>query len=71
MREPLLYCAADAKAALGVGNTRFYELIAAGEFDARKMGSRTMITAESLKRYVESLPRIEPRDRATHGTTAT
>jgi len=62
MTEPLLYRAVEAKAALGVGNTRFYELIAAGALDARKMGSRTMVTAESLRRYVGSLPRFEPRD---------
>jgi len=61
MTEPLLYRADDAKAALGIGNTKFYELIQIGAIEARKLGSRTMITAESLKRYAESLPRIEPR----------
>jgi excisionase family DNA binding protein len=67
MTDPLLYTAAAAKTAIGCGNTKFYELIADGELDARKMGSRTMITAESLKRYVESLPRIEPRSDLNQG----
>lgn len=62
MTEPLLYRAADAKAAIGCGNTTFYNLLAAGKLDAVKLGSRTMVTAESLKRFAEGLPRFEPRD---------
>jgi excisionase family DNA binding protein len=67
MTERLLYPSAEAKAAIGCGNTKFYELIGDGELDARKLGSRTMITAESLKRYVERLPRIEPRSDLNQG----
>ena len=55
---PLLHPATDSKHILGgIGTTKFYELIAAGLLDARKIGGRTMITAESLRQYVASLPK--------------
>jgi hypothetical protein len=41
----------------GLGTTKLYELIGAGILDARKAGSRTLITAESLNRYIASLPK--------------
>ena len=52
----LLIPARDARAALGVKNTKFYELLATGKLDARKIGSRTYITAESLLAFVDNLP---------------
>ena len=50
--------------AIGVGNTKGHELIGAGVLIARKLGSRTMIEAESLQRFVASLPRVTTRDAA-------
>ncbi len=55
--EPLAYRIDDAKRRIGVGTTRLYELIGAGHLDARKAGNRTLITAESLRQYVASLPK--------------
>lgn len=52
----LLYRVDEARAALGVGLTKLYELLASGELEAKRLGRRTLITAESLERYVESLP---------------
>ncbi len=46
----------DAFDAIGVGNTRGHELLAQGKLDARKLGSRTMITAASLHAFVAELP---------------
>jgi Helix-turn-helix domain len=57
MAEPLLYTAEAAKASLGIKNTKFYELLAQGALDARKIGNRTMVTAESLRQFVDGLPR--------------
>ena len=54
---PLLYPIAEAKRLIGTGTTRLYELIGAGFLDARKAGGRTLITAESLRQYVASLPK--------------
>jgi hypothetical protein len=55
--EILAYRVPDAGRITGLGNTKLYELIGAGILDARKAGSRTLITAESLNRYIASLPK--------------
>ncbi len=61
MLEPILYTLPEAKRVSGHGITRLYELMGAGVLDARKAGSRTLITAESLRRYLESLPKADIR----------
>jgi hypothetical protein len=42
---------------LGLGTTKLYALIGTGVLDARKAGSRTLITGESLRAYVTGLPK--------------
>jgi len=59
--EPLLYRIDDTKRATGHGVTKIYELIGAGILDARKAGGRTLITGESLRRYVANLPKADIR----------
>jgi len=44
----------------GVGKTKVYALINAGVIDARKVGRRTMVTAESAQRWAASLPVKQP-----------
>jgi hypothetical protein len=51
-----VYHIAEACVVSGLGRTRLYEEIACGRLDARKLGSKTVITAESLRKYTESLP---------------
>ncbi len=41
---------------MGIGRSFVYELIADGHLDARKIGRRTVITAKSIRQYVESRP---------------
>lgn len=60
-QEPLVYRIDDACRNLGLGTTRVYELISAGVLDARKSGSRTLITGESLRAYLASLPKADIR----------
>jgi|HubBroStandDraft_6_1064221.scaffolds.fasta_scaffold92834_5 excisionase family DNA binding protein len=55
----LLYGTREAKAALGCGTSKLYELINNGTLDARRFGKLTYITAESLEAFVASLPRVE------------
>jgi hypothetical protein len=55
--ETLAYRIPDAGRITGLGNTKLYELIGQGVLDARKAGSRTLITGESLRAYVASLPK--------------
>jgi hypothetical protein len=66
-----VYHIAEACVVSGLGRTRLYEEIACGRLDARKLGSKTVITAESLRKYTESLPpariNMKPRWRAQEG----
>ena len=43
----------DALHMLGIGRTKFYELLAAGEIEAIKIGKATLIVTESLHGFVE------------------
>jgi excisionase family DNA binding protein len=54
-----LYRTSEAKAALGVGTTTLYSLINSGRLEARRLGKRTYITAESLEAFIASLPVVE------------
>lgn len=54
--DPVTYTIAGAKDATGLGTTKLYELIGEGVLQARKAGRRTLVTAESLHAYLESLP---------------
>ncbi len=49
----------------GISRSRAYELIADGILDARKIGRLTVVTAESVDRYLASLPPAPIRRRAT------
>jgi hypothetical protein len=56
-----LYRTSEARAALGCGTTRLYDLINKGLLEARRLGHRTYITAESLEAFVASLkPVVTP-----------
>ena len=41
------------------GRSTVYQLIAAGILDARKSGKSTRVTGESIRRYVERLPKAD------------
>lgn len=60
MNTPLAYTVAEACAAARVGRTVLYELIRDGKLPARKCGRRTVVLADDLRRWVESLPPIQP-----------
>jgi hypothetical protein len=51
----LLYPTREVKATLGLGTTRLYQLLNAGELKAVRLGHRTYITAASLEAFVGSL----------------
>jgi excisionase family DNA binding protein len=53
-----LYRTSEAKAALGCGTTKLYDLINSGILEARRFGRKTYITAESLEAFVASLPSV-------------
>jgi excisionase family DNA binding protein len=47
----------EAARLLGIGKTRAYELVDAGALEARKLGNLTMITMDSIRRFVDGLPK--------------
>lgn len=59
--EPLAYSIENAGAAVGVKRDTLYRAIARGELTARKIGSRTVITADELRAWLASAPAIAPR----------
>jgi excisionase family DNA binding protein len=59
---PICYSATDAARALGIGRTRLYELLSSGQLDARKLGKRTLISADSVNRLAKGTP-----DRRSNG----
>jgi excisionase family DNA binding protein len=54
-----LYSPRETEVLLGISHATLYRLLAAGKLDARKIGSKTVITAESIERFLEGLPRAE------------
>jgi hypothetical protein len=59
MSNKLLIPARAAREAIGVKTTKFYQLLSDGKLDARKLGSRTFVTVESLRSFVDNLPRAD------------
>ena len=40
----------------GIGRTKMFELIAAGDIHAIKLGRRTLVRVDSIRAFVERLP---------------
>ena len=57
MSDKLVYRPAEVQAALGIKNTKFWQLVKEGLLETRKLGGATVVPAESLRRFVESLPK--------------
>jgi len=57
----------EAARTLGVGRSKVYYLIADGEIEAIKVGSKTCVVFESVKAFIARQPRvaIRPRIRTT------
>ncbi|MDR3524063.1 MAG: helix-turn-helix domain-containing protein [Acetobacteraceae bacterium] len=54
--DVIAYQPKDAARVLGIGLTKLYELIGAGDLPAKKAGGRTLIPADALRSYVDNLP---------------
>jgi len=67
--EPLLVPIEVARRLLGIGRTKTYELIAAGELIARKLGAKTLIEVESIRRCAASLPTVKSRPVSADGAS--
>ncbi len=65
IRHPLTVTVKVALVMIGIGRTRFYELVAAGQITTVKIGRRRLVHVESLQRlaaegYVVAPPYIRP-----------
>jgi excisionase family DNA binding protein len=52
--EPLAVSINDAAKALGLGRTSIYQMINDGRLDAFKLGRRTLVRVESIRRLVDA-----------------
>jgi predicted DNA-binding transcriptional regulator AlpA len=53
-----LFSPREAEQILGVSHATLYRLITAGRLDARKLQSKTVITAASLQQLIDTLPNL-------------
>lgn len=53
--EPVTTTIAGTKAALGLGRTKIYELIAAGQLETVKIGARTLVRTDSIRKLVGAI----------------
>ncbi len=57
MIEKLVLRPREAQAALGIKNTKFWELVKTKQIETRKIGGATVVPADSLKKFVDNLPK--------------
>jgi excisionase family DNA binding protein len=55
MPDQLLHSASEAAVRLGIGRSRFYELLASGEVESIRIGGRRLVPADALLAYVARL----------------
>jgi hypothetical protein len=54
-----LYSPRETESILGISHASLYRLIGAGRLDARKLGGKTLITADSIERLVSEMPKVK------------
>jgi excisionase family DNA binding protein len=59
MSNKIFYSVHEAAEAIGIGLTKLREEIRAKRLIARKLGRRTLISAEDLSAWASNLPQIE------------
>jgi len=56
MIEPLAYTITEATKVAAASRSELYRAVGRGELTLRKRGTRSLILADELRRWVESLP---------------
>ena len=54
--RPVAYSVSDILQMVGIGRTKYYDLVATGDIKVRKIGHRTIVLAVDLDAWLESLP---------------
>ena len=52
------YSPREVEVLLGISHAKLYRLIDSGRLDARKIDRKTVITVESIRHFIETLPRV-------------
>jgi excisionase family DNA binding protein len=60
-RAPAFYSPKQTQTLLNISHATCYRLIANGKLDARKIGTKTVISAESIERLIADLPKAAVR----------
>ena len=55
---PLAYSVSDACHLASIGKTQLYKLIRSEKIEARRLGCRTLIVGESLRKFLQELPQL-------------
>jgi excisionase family DNA binding protein len=56
-----MYTVKEVAEALGVGRTTVWKALSEGNLSAVKLGHRTLVSADSLRSWIASLPRFRLR----------
>lgn len=54
----MAYSVDEAAMRAGLGRDAIYSAVREGKLEAKKMGRRTLVTADALRRYLENLPAL-------------
>jgi excisionase family DNA binding protein len=59
LKNPIAFSPVEAAKALGVSRSTIFNLLARGEIKGMKLGTRTLVPATELSRFLASLPEAE------------
>ncbi len=59
--KPALLRPRDAMTRLGIGSTKFWELVQNGELEAKKLGRATVVTEAAVCAFIAKLPSTKRR----------
>jgi excisionase family DNA binding protein len=57
--QKMAFSVDEAAMRAGLGRDAIYSAVREGKLEAKKMGRRTLVTADALRRYLDSLPSLQ------------
>ena len=57
--QKMAFSVDEAAMRAGLGRDAIYSAVREGKLEAKKMGRRTLVTADALRRYLDSLPSFQ------------